>query len=310
MKVRFIIGAMLKDRLDGLLALKIVADRRSFTAAAAALRISPSAISQIIKQLERRLGVALLTRTTRSMSLTEAGRRFLAEAGPAIDRILVAMDDLGSYAKAPSGLLRINLPRAVYPSYLGPVLASFAQAYPEITVELFFEEGRSDIVGDGFDAGIRLSDILVQDMIATKLYGPVRFVAAAAPRYLDRVGRPKHPKELLSHNCIIVRLGDRLYDSWEFEHKGKDFQVLVKGTLIFNDASLMVRAAMDGMGVVYTSEDSIREDVRAGRLEIVLAPFAATSTGFYLYYPSQSQAVPKLRAFIEHVKAYRAHAGA
>jgi DNA-binding transcriptional LysR family regulator len=233
---------MTKDQLDGLLALKLVADRRSFTAAASALHISPSAISQIIKQLESRLGVALLTRTTRSMSLTEAGERFLAQAGPALEQILAAMEDLGSYASKPSGLLRINLPRAVYPSYLAPVLASFAQAYPQITVELFFEDGQSDIVGDGFDAGIRLSDILVQDMIATKLYGPVRFVAVAAPRYLDRVGRPKHPKELLAHNCIIARLGDRLYDSWEFEHKGKDFQVLVKGTLIFNDASLMVRA--------------------------------------------------------------------
>src|SRR5262245_15091563 len=135
---------MLKDQLDGLLALKLVADRRSFTAAAAALRISPSAISQIIKQLERRLGVALLTRTTRSMSLTEAGERFLTQAGPAIDQILTAMDALGTYAQKPSGLLRINLPRAVYPTYLAPTLASFSSAYPEITVELFFEDGQSD----------------------------------------------------------------------------------------------------------------------------------------------------------------------
>jgi DNA-binding transcriptional LysR family regulator len=297
---------MLKDRLDGLLALKLVAERRSFTAAALVLQVSPSAISQIIRQLERRLGVALLTRTTRSLSLTEAGKRFLAEASPAIDRILVAMDDLGSYGKQPSGLLRINLPRAVYPAYLAPILTSFAQKYPQITVELFFDDGQSDIVGDGFDAGIRLSDILIQDMIATKLYGPVRFVTAAAPRYLDAKGRPKHPKDLLQHNCIVARLGDRLYDGWEFEQKGKDFQVQVRGSLIFNDSSLMVRAAIDGMGVIYTSEDVLRDEVRAKRLEIVLAPFAATSTGFYLYYPSHTQAVPKLRAFIEHMKAHRA----
>jgi DNA-binding transcriptional LysR family regulator len=297
---------MIKDQLDGLLALKLVADRRSFTAAASALRISPSAISQIIRQLERRVGIALLTRTTRSMSLTEAGERFLAQAGPAIDQILAAMEDLGTYARKPSGLLRINLPRAVYPTYLAPLITSFAQAYPDITVELCFEDGQSDIVGSGFDAGIRLSDILVKDMIATKLFGPVRFVVAASPRYLDRAGRPKHPKDLLSHNCITSRLGSRLYDGWEFEHKGKDFQVQVKGTLIFNDSALIARAAADGMGMIYTAEDAIREEVRTGKLEIVLAPFAATSAGFYLYYPSQSQALPKLRAFIDHVKARRA----
>jgi DNA-binding transcriptional LysR family regulator len=297
---------MLKDQLDGLLALKLVADRRSFTAAAAALRISPSAISQIIRQLERRVGIALLTRTTRSMSLTEAGERFLAQAGPAIDQILAAMEDLGTFARKPSGQLRINLPRAVYPTYLAPLLTSFAQAYPDITVELYFEDGQSDIVGSGFDAGIRLSDILVKDMIATKLFGPVRFIVAASPRYLDRAGRPKHPKDLLSHNCITSRLGSRLYDGWEFEHKGKDFQVQVKGTLIFNDSALIARAAIDGMGMIYTAEDAIREEVRAGKLEIVLAPYAATSAGFYLYYPSQSQALPKLRAFIDHVKARRA----
>ena len=296
---------MTKDQLDGLLALQLVADRRSFTSAAAALSISPSAISQIIKQLEKRLGVTLLTRTTRSMNLTEAGERFLAQASPAIAQILAAMEDLGTYARQPAGLLRINLPRAVYPSYLAPVLTTFIEKYPHITVELCFEDGQSDIVGSGFDAGIRLSDILAKDMIAMKLYGPVRFVTAAAPRYLDSMGRPKHPKDLLSHNCLRSRLGDRLYDGWEFEHKGKEFEVQVKGSLIFNDSSLMVKAALDGSGVIYTAEDAIREELDAGRLEKVLGAFAATSAGFYLYYPKQSHALPKLRAFIEHVKARR-----
>jgi DNA-binding transcriptional LysR family regulator len=302
MKERF---TMIKDQLDGLLALKLVADRRSFTAAATALDISPSAVSQIIRQLEARLGVAVLTRTTRSMSLTEAGERFLAQAGPAIEQILAAVEDLRSYAKKPSGLLRINLPRAVYPWYFAPMLASFIEKYPQITVELCFEDGQSDIVGSGFDAGIRLSDILARDMIATKLFGPVRFVAAASPAYLARKGHPKHPKDLLSHNCIRTRLGNRLYDGWEFEQKGKDFEVQVSGSLIFNDSSLMVKAAIDGAGIIYTAEDAIRAEVSSGQLQIVLVPFAATSTGFYLYYPSQSQALPKLRAFIEHVKSQR-----
>jgi DNA-binding transcriptional LysR family regulator len=299
MKERF---TMSNDRLNGLLALKLVADRRSFTAAASELGITPSAISQIIKQLEKRLGVALLTRTTRSMSLTEAGERFLSQTTPAIGQILDAMDELRTYARKPSGLLRINLPRAVYRSYLAPLLASFIGKYPDITLELCFEDGRVDIVGGGFDAGIRLSDILANDMIATKLYGPVRFVTAAAPGYLDKAGRPKHPKDLLSHNCIRTRLLDRLYDGWEFEHKGKEFEVQVKGSLIFNDAALSVKAAIDGCGVIYNAEESIREEVASGQLELVLKPFAAISAGYYLYYPRQSRTMPKLRAFIEHVK--------
>ena len=293
-----------KDQLDGLLALKFVADHRSFTAAASALGISPSAISQIVKQVERRLGVALLTRTTRSMSLTEAGERFLAQAGPAIAQIMDAMDDLHSYAQKPSGLLRLNVPRAVY-WYLAPTLASFGEKYPDITVELCFEDGQSDIVGGGFDAGVRLSDILQKDMVALKLVGPVRFVTTAAPAYLNRKGRPKHPKDLLSHNCLRNRLGQRLYEHWEFEHKGKEFEVQVSGSLIFNDASLMIKAAIDGAGVIYNAENAVREDVKAGRLEVILKPFAATSAGFYLYYPKQSHTSPKLRAFIEHVKAQR-----
>jgi DNA-binding transcriptional LysR family regulator len=294
---------MNRDQLNGLLALKLVADRRSFTSAASELGISPSAVSQIVKQLEKRLGAALLTRTTRSMSLTEAGERFLTQTGPAIAQILGAMDELRTNAKRPSGLLRINLPRAVYRSYLAPTLAAFIRKYPQITLELCFEDGQVDIVGSGFDAGIRLSDILAKDMIAMKLYGPVRFVTAAAPRYLDKAGRPKHPKDLLSHNCLRPRLGERLYDGWEFEHKGKEFQVQVSGSLIFNDSALMVKAAVEGCGVIYNAEESLREEVAAGQLELVLKPFAATSAGYYLYYPRQSRALPKLRAFIEHVKA-------
>ncbi len=162
-----------------------------------------------------------------------------------------------------------------------------------------------DIVGSGFDAGIRLSDILAKDMIAMKLYGPVRFVISAAPAYLSRAGRPKHPQDLLSHNCIRVRLGERLYDGWEFEHKGKEFQVQVQGALIVNDSALMVKAAIDGAGVIYSAEESIREELQAGQLELVLKPYAATSAGYYLYYPRQSRTLPKLRAFIEHVKAHQ-----
>jgi DNA-binding transcriptional LysR family regulator len=289
-------------QLDGLLALKLVAEKRNFAAAATALGVSPSAISQIIKQLESRVGIALLTRTTRSTSLTEAGEKFLNQAGPAIEQILTALEDVGTYAQKPSGLLRINLPRSIYPTFLEPAIASFMKKYPEVSVELFFEDGQTDVVEKGFDAGIRLSDILVKDMAAVKLFGPVRFVTAASPKYLNKWGRPKHPKELLSHNCIRSRLGESLYDRWEFESKGSEFQVNVKGQLILNDSAVSLRAAMDGQGIVYTFEDAIKDKVDSGKLEIILANYSATSAGFYLYYPARSQVLPKLRCFIDHLK--------
>jgi len=294
---------MYNDQLNGLLALKTVAETRNFTATAKALGVSPSAVSQTIKQLEQRLGVALLSRTTRSTSLTEAGERFLTQAGPALDQILVALENIGTYAQKPSGLLRINLPRQAYCCYLAPLVASFIQKHPEITIELFLEDAQSDVVAKGFDAGIRLSDILASDVVALKLFGPVRFVTAASPEYLDARGRPKHPEDLLFHNCIRPHLGAGVYERWEFEHKGKDFEVQVKGSLILNDSLLMLQAAADGLGVIYSTENAIRNHVRSGRLEIVLKQFACASAGFYLYYPERSQVLPKLRAFIDHIKS-------
>lgn len=291
-------------QLDGLLALKTVAEKRNFTAAANQLGISPSAISQIIKNLESRVGVALLNRTTRSTSLTEAGQKFLDQAGPAIDQILLALNGVGDYAEKPSGLLRINMPRVVYPLFLAPLVHSFIKKYPEITVEIFFEDHQSDVVENGFDAGIRVSDILAKDMVALKLYGPIRFVIVGSPKYLNKYGRPKHPKDLLSHNCLHLRIGSSyIYDRWEFESKGEEFQVQVKGSLICNDSLIMQGAAIDGVGLMYATEDSVAAKVKGGKLEVVLQNYAATSAGFYLYYPKRAQVLPKLRAFIDHIKS-------
>jgi DNA-binding transcriptional LysR family regulator len=293
-----------KNQLDGLLALKLVAEKRNFTAAADELGISAPAISKMIKQLESRLGVTLLNRTTRSTSLTEAGTRFLSQAGPGLEQILGAINDVGNFSEKPSGLLRINLPRNLYPSYLKPLVSSFINKYPDISVELYFEDAASDVVGRGFDAGIRLSDILAKDMVALKLFGPVRFIAVGSPKYLNKVGRPKHPKDLLTHKCILVRIGHWLYDNWEFEQKGKPLQVQVKGPLIFNDSIAALDASIDGHGLMYTHEDAVKDKLESGKLEVVLPQYAAESTGFYLYYPHRSQVQPKLRAFIDHIKEY------
>jgi len=298
---------MNQNALDGLLALRLVAEKRNFTAAAAELDISPPAISKIIKLLERRLGVALLSRTTRSTSLTEAGERFLNQAGPAVDQILAAIKDLGTYASKPSGLLRLNLPLFSYSSYLAPRIESFLMRYPEVSVELFFEDAATDVVEKGFDAGIRDSDILAKDMVAIKLFGPIRFVIVGAPKYFKRKGRPKHPEELLSHDCIRVRVdAGWIYDRWEFEQKGKAFQVQVKGSLLLNDATLALNAACDGLGLMYVTEDIAKEKISSGKLEIVLKQYAPSSDGYYLYYPRRSQVQPKLRAFIEHLQKAKA----
>ncbi len=293
---------MKNDHLNGLIALKAVAEKRNFTAAAETLGITASAISQTIKQLEKRLGVTLLSRTTRNTNLTEAGIRFMTDAGPALDQLLTAMQGLGSYADKPSGLLRINMPRSFY-SVIAPSVARFTRMYPEVSIELFFDDDIADVVERGFDAGIRLSELMDKDMVAFKLTAPFRFVTAASPKYLNRMGRPKHPKDLLAHNCIRIRIGEsELYDRWEFEHRGKEFEVKVDGSLILNDTGHLMNAVCDGLGISYFVEELIRDQLESGKLEAILEPYASISNGLYLYYPKRSQMMPKLRAFVDHLR--------
>jgi DNA-binding transcriptional LysR family regulator len=293
---------MNSDQLSGLMALKAVAEKKSFSLGADVLGISPSAISQAIRQLEKRLGVTLLSRTTRSTSLTEAGERFLKDAGPAIDQILQSMNNIGSFAEKPSGVLRLNLPRVVYPNVLEPMIAGFTKKYPEVTVELFFEDELSDIVAGGFDAGIRLTELTAKDMVALKIFGPIRHVVVGTPKYFNKHGRPKNPKELLNHNCITFRFGRAsIYDRWEFEHRGKESQVQVKGSIITNDTFMMLNACLNDLGLVYFIEEMIADKIKSKKLEVVLDQYACKGDGFYLYYPKRSQVLPKLRAFIDHI---------
>jgi DNA-binding transcriptional LysR family regulator len=294
-----------KDILDGLLALKLVAEKRNFTAAAAELGISPAAISKIMKQLERRLGVILFHRTTRATHLTEAGERFLQRAGPAVDQILLATKEVGTFADRPMGLLKINALKMVYPNYLKKVIAGFTKKYPDVTVEISFEDAAVDVFERGFDAGIRLSDILAKDVVAIKLMGPVNFAVAGAPEYFARMGRPKHPRDLLAHDCLRVRVSNWMYDRWEFEKDGEPIEVLVKGSLILNDSYQAIESTIDGMGLMYVSEDSVRDKVEAGSLELCLQSYSASSSGYYLYFPQVSQVEPKLRAFIDYAKEFQ-----
>ena len=293
-----------KDQFDGLIAFKVVAEKKSFTEAARALKVSGAAASKMISQLEKKMGVSLFTRTTRTVSMTEAGTSFLKEIGPAIDHIITSQENLKSLAHKPSGTLRINIPGAIYPAFFASFVKKFCEKYPDIKVELYASDQASDIFEDGFDAGIRVSDILAKDMVAVKIQGPVRFVTVASPDYLKRRGQPTHPKDLLTHDCIRLRFGagENIYDKWEFEDKGREFEVRVNGSLILNDSLLMRHAALEGAGIIYTIYDLIEPDLKTKRLALVLKKFHVSSGGYYLYFPKRSQVAPKLRAFIDELK--------
>jgi DNA-binding transcriptional LysR family regulator len=292
-----------RNQLDGVEALLRVAERRSFRAAANDLRVTPSAVSQTIRALEARIGVALLARTTRSVGLTQAGELFVERARPAFGDLVAAYEAARTLGDRPAGLLRINAPRAVIPMLIEPVLAGFCALYPDVEVELFAEDGFTDVAAGGYDAGIRLGEFLQADMVAVRMSPPFRFVVVATPDYLDRRGRPERPADLRGHDCIRTRMGSGALPPWDFVDGNRQVSVAVSGPLIVNDIAINLGATLRGIGLSYEAEPLIEQHVADGRLEIVLDRFAPTSPGVYLYYPSRTQVLPKLRAFIDYMRA-------
>ncbi|HWK68515.1 MAG TPA: LysR family transcriptional regulator [Rhizobiaceae bacterium] len=289
--------------LDGIPAFLLVADRRSFRAAAAELGVSPSALSQTIKALEARLGIALFHRTTRSVGLTEAGERFLDRARPAMAGFREALDAARSLSERPSGLLRINASRGVIASLIGPVLPSFLAAYPEVEVEVYADDGFVDIVESGFDVGFRLGESLQADMVAVRVSPPFRFAVAGSPEYFARHGRPRAPEDLKQHACIRFRqMSSNGIYRWELEKDGHSFEIAVQGPLIVNDTAVGIAATLDGIGLSYVAEPLVEEMVKDGRVELVLEDYLPETPGMFLYYPSRSQALPKLGAFVTHMR--------
>jgi DNA-binding transcriptional LysR family regulator len=287
--------------LDGLDAFLRVAERRSFRAAADDLGVSPSAISQTIRALEARIGVALLTRTTRSVGLTQAGELFVARAQPAFADMVAAYDTARSLGQRPAGLLRLNMPRAVIPILIEPILAGFCDAYPQVEVEICAEDGFVDLAHGGYDAGIRLGEFLQADMIAVRLTPPFRFVVVGTPESFARHSRPSRPADLRGHRCIRARLGRGIAD-WEFVDGGRAVDVAVTGPVIVNDFAANLGAALRGVGLSYMPEPLIVDHIAHGRLETALEAYAPSSPGVFLYYPSRAQMLPKLRAFIDYVR--------
>jgi len=290
-------------QLDGLMAFWKVAERRGFTAAAAELEVSPSALSQAIRQLETRLGVRLLNRTTRSVSLTEAGAAYLARVGPALGQVLEAGDELNVLQGRPAGTLRLNAARISVAMVLQPMLAGFLKENPHVQLELTNDEGFVDIVEKGFDAGVRMGESLQRDMVAVPLGGPITVAVVASPEYLLRVPAPRHPDDLVRHNCVRFRFaGTGAIYKWEFDVNGRRVEYEVKGNLTISDTLFHVEAALEGVGLAYTFEQLALPYIRAKRLKRVLASFSPTFPGFYLYYPSRRDQPTKLKALIEYAR--------
>jgi DNA-binding transcriptional LysR family regulator len=289
--------------IDGMEAFLRVAARRSFSAAAADLGVSPSAISQAIRALEDRVGTPLFMRTTRSVGLTQAGELFHAGAAPAYDGLAAAFEAARNLGERPAGRLRINLSRAVIPHLFEPILADFCDTYPEIELDIVAEDGLIDLTAGGFDAGVRLGEMVAQDMVAIRLSGSFRFVAAAAPAYTARFGRPAHPSDLAGHRCIRVRLRSGALMPWSFVDGNRAIDVAVKGPVIVNDHAALMMALREGVGIAYVAEPNVATMVEAGAVEVLLPDHAVSSSGLFLYYPERRQVMPKLRAFIDFVRA-------
>jgi DNA-binding transcriptional LysR family regulator len=288
--------------LDGVEAFLSVARRKSFRRAAADLGVTPSAISQAVRALEARIGAPLFTRTTRSVGLTEAGERFLAGARPAFEELVAAAEAARDLGSRPAGLLRLAVPRAVVPLILQPMIASFCEAYPDIELEIAASEELVDIAQQGFDAGIRLGQIIAADMTIVRLTPPFRFVIVGSPAYLARAGAPDRPEHLRDHACLRQRLSNGAIALWRFLDGNRPLEVSVAGPLIANDFQSLLAAALEGVGLAQVPEPVAKAAVGEGRLRHLLTPFAPTTPGVFLYHSGRREVLPKLRAFIDHVK--------
>jgi DNA-binding transcriptional LysR family regulator len=294
---------MRQDQLDGLVTFVYVAQLSSFSAAASRLGVSPSAVSQVIRGLEQRLGVALFNRTTRSVSLSEAGARYLERVEPAVRELMTAADELNDSIGEPSGLLRLNVPRAAYMTTLQPILANFLDAYPQIDLEITLENALVDIVRLGYDAGIRFGEFVEHDMVAVKI-GPELFVnVVASPDYLARHGTPTHPRELIDHNCIGFRHSSSgIVERWEFEKNDEQIQLVLAGRLILNDSAALVQSALDGLGIAYMINGYIDPFINNGSLVRLLEDWSFALPGYTLYYPDRRRVTRKLRALIDFLR--------
>ncbi|MEH6350248.1 LysR family transcriptional regulator [Pseudomonas sp. 3JA] len=289
--------------LSELDAFATVARHRSFRKAADERGVSASALSHAMRALEARLGVRLLNRTTRSVTPTEAGHQLLATLAPTLQQVAEALAQLTSLQDVPAGKLRLNVARPAARAVFANVLAPFVARYPRIQLDLVTDDGLTDIVNGGFDAGVRFGESLAGDMIAVPVGPPQSFVTVAAPNYLATKGIAQAPRDLLDHACIARRFPSGKLYAWEYQAEGQPIRLSVTGPLILEDDALMIQAAKDGAGIAYVYEELARDDLRNGHLTELLAQWKAPPSRFFLYYPSRRHVPPALKALIEFIQA-------
>lgn len=293
--------------LNALNAFLAVARRRNFTSAARELGVSTSALSQSVRQLEERLGVALLNRTSRSVALTEAGRRLLENAGPAVDQALDALKTASVQPGEVTGRVRLSVPTIAVETFIQPLLPKLLARHPRLEVEVNVEDQFVDIVAEGYDAGIRLDESIERDMVQVRVFGACRFIVAGSPAYLERRGTPETPKDLLAHDCICIRSRTTggLYQ-WELERGKSNWRIPVRGPVVSNSTALIQAMAEAGMGLAYCFEPLVEHALRRGSLRVVMEPYAALVSGLFLYFPSRAQVSPALRAFVDVAREHAA----
>lgn len=294
---------MPRDTISGLVAFLAVARERNFTRAAAPLGVSTSALSHTIRKLEERLGVRLLTRTTRSVSPTEAGERLLSSVGPHFDHIRAELDRLSELRDKPSGTIRITTGDHGSETILLPAILRLLARYPDLNIEISVDNGLVDIAAERFDAGVRLGETVAQDMIAVRIGPDMRMAAVASPSYFLQRPRPSVPHDLAGHNCINLRLRTLggVY-VWEFEKHGRALNVRVEGQLVVNDIALVRLAALKGTGMAYLPEDYVEPHLNSGELVRVLSDWCPPFPGYHLYYPSRRQLSPGMAAIVEALR--------
>jgi DNA-binding transcriptional LysR family regulator len=294
---------MPRGNIDDLAAFLAVARERSFVHAAAQLGVSASALSHTIRKLEERLGVRLLTRTTRSVAPTAAGERLAARVGPHLEEVEAELAALSELRDRPAGTIRITAVDHAAETVLWPALGDFLLRYPEVQVDLIVDNSLRDIVAERFDAGIRMGERVARDMIAVRIGPDIRMAVVAAPSYFAERPMPKTPQDLAEHTCINMRLptlGD-IY-AWEFEQGPREINVRVEGQLTVNDIAVIRRAALAGIGVAIIPEDNVQHDLDAGRLVRALADWTPPFSGYHLYYPSRRQQSPAFAALVDALR--------
>ena len=294
---------MTRQSIDDILTFLAVAEERSFTRAAARLGVSQSALSHTIRGLEERLGLRLLTRTTRSVAPTEAGERLIRTAGPRLEEIDAELAALTALRDKPAGDIRITAGEHAAQSVIWPALAALLPRYPDIQVELIIDYGLTDIVAERYDAGVRLGEQVAKDMIAVRIGPDFRMAVVGAPSYFEKRPKPKKPQDLTGHDCINLRLPTYggVY-AWEFEKRGRGLKVRVEGQLVFNTIALRTEAALRGFGLAYLPEELVQVHLAAGKLVHVLADWCPSFSGYHLYYPSRRQNSPAFALLIESMR--------